>query len=292
MTIYNKTSKPKTFSTGTILVGPENLRFVLADEVTVASSSAQTTSEGQNITFGKETVKAVAGDIGAEYNTKTDTELSFKDYDKDQFSAKVSEAFTGGTSSEKRAVAKEDQKEAIAVLTTKLETQAKAQIQQEIGDAFILFDSTKIAEISDEEFDSKVGEEADNLTITGTLTYTVIVAPKNDFELIVRKALAALIPTDFVISEQGLSYEVVENQEVDEGTTFTVKTKAKLMPKLNFAEIKSNIVGKYPLVVEEYFKSLPNFARTRISVTPALPGKLGTLPRKPENIAVSVEEAQ
>ncbi|MGI5828202.1 MAG: hypothetical protein ACOX6V_04260 [Patescibacteria group bacterium] len=295
VTIYNKTAKSKSFSPETVLVGPGGLRYVLSQEVTVASRSATETVDGEQITFGKAEAKVVAGDIGAEYNSKAETEMTFKNLSEDQFSARVKNEITGGTSKEVPAVSKEDQVAAREALIAKLEAEAKAKIEQQIGSEVVIISETQESELVDESFDQKVGAEAESLTIEGKLSLTTLVAKKADLDVIIFKALAAGVTDNFEVSSEAFETHITaaEPSEEDENAVIlSVQTKAQLMPKLDFPEIKRAITGKNPAEAEEYFKSLPNFAKTKIVVTPALPGKLGTLPRKQENIVFTVSKAE
>lgn len=76
ITIYNKTNQAKTFSAGTVLIGPNNFAFSLDEETTVASASA----EAEGTTYGKAAAKITAKSIGAEGNLATGASLSFKQF--------------------------------------------------------------------------------------------------------------------------------------------------------------------------------------------------------------------
>ncbi|MBU1085198.1 hypothetical protein KKB06_02515, partial [Patescibacteria group bacterium] len=91
ITIYNKTDDSKTFTAGSVLIGTDNLSFTLDEDITIASSSAS--SEG--ITFGKTTAKITASSIGPEGNLSANTNMSFKQFSEDNFSAKVIDALSG-----------------------------------------------------------------------------------------------------------------------------------------------------------------------------------------------------
>ena len=51
VTILNKTDAGKSFEKGTVLVGPDNLRFELSEAVTVASKSSELVGDGEKITY-------------------------------------------------------------------------------------------------------------------------------------------------------------------------------------------------------------------------------------------------
>jgi hypothetical protein len=298
ITIYNKTSSQKTFPKDTILVGPKNLRYVLGQEVTVASKSAQQTDGGEQVTYGSAETDILAGDIGETYNLDSEADFSFKDFASDKYSAKSKGVISGGSSSEIRIVSKQDQESARQALIKKLQVQASQKLESEIGPDNLVFDQNQEDELNDESFDKKLDSQANTLTIEGSIDAQDLMVKKNDFELIILKTLEASIPAEFVVSPNGLTHKVTtvstekdEDKEISK-YLFTVSVQAKLMPKLNFADIKKAVVGKFPPQAEEYFKNLPNYSKTKISVNPALPGKLGTLPKKAENISITVEETQ
>jgi len=83
------------------------------------------------------------------------------------------------------------------------------------------------------------------------------------------------------------------DEDVEKGIKMQIKVKAtvKIMPKLDFNQIKQAIRGKSPEVADEYLKTLPNFGSSEINVHPRLPGFLGILPQKTERIGIMVEES-
>ncbi len=104
------------------------------------------------------------------------------------------------------------------------------------------------------------------------------------------QALSASIPADFAVSSTGLVHQFNQVTVEAEQVELIAQVKASLIPRLDFAQVKKDIAGKYPAIVEDYFKSLPNFDKVRITLNPRLPGALGTMPRKPENIIITMEE--
>ncbi len=309
VTIFNKTDKPKSFTKGTILVGPGNLRYELVSEVKVASKSAVSTGDGETVTFGKSDVEIAAGDIGEEYNQAAGKDFRFKDFGSDDFTAKNNEEISGGESSEKKAVSKDDRTNAKDMLTQSLETQATHKLNKELGGNLMVIDKTQETELEEITFDKKAGDEGEDLTAEGSIKMNALAVNKDDFNRILLKALATQIPSNYQVTAAGLQSQITGIQVIEEETNIkdknkskedlkprqiqvSVKAQVKIMPKLDFGQIKQALKGKTPQVADEYVRTLPSYNNHRISIQPNLPGLLGTMPGKPERIAVIVEEVQ
>jgi hypothetical protein len=290
VTIYNKTDENKKFDKGTILVGPGNLRYLLDEEVEVEAQVKEDTGDGETVTFGKKEANIIAGDIGDEYNIEADQGFTFKEFDQDDFVGKNSDKISGGESKEIQAVSKDDRINARDLLQQKLEEQAKQKVQSEIGSDVVVVSQSQESELGDTVFDKKVGEEGDSLTVDGEMEVQVFITAKSDFNQILLKALAASIPENFILSESDLKTTISEAEEDEEETILTIDARANVMPKFNFAQIKQNITGKKIKAVEEYFRSLSNFDSSKITINPQILGKFGTMPKKSENIAITITE--
>jgi len=288
VTILNKTDGKKTFDKGAILVGPDSLRFELADEVTVASRSAEQVADGEKITYGKAEVEAAAADIGPEYNLDKGTELSFKDYTSSKYSAKTDEGFSGGTSRDIQAVSEEDQQSLLKKLTDQLKSESREALETG-SDNQEVFEEGITAQVMEENFDKEIGDEAESLNLSLKLKLSALSFSKNDLNGLLLNSLSESLPDDFQLKTEDIE-TIVDEVEIEKGgATIKLVAKAKLLPKYDVAELRGNLAGKYPPLVLDYLKTLPNFAKANISVSPKLPGKLSTLPRIKEKIKIKLE---
>ncbi|NMB56924.1 hypothetical protein GYA19_03240, partial [Candidatus Beckwithbacteria bacterium] len=290
--IYNKISKTRTLKKGAILTNAENLRFELAEDVTVASASSQSQDEGESIAYGKAEASVNAGGVGTEYNIAKDSVLTFKDIDKSSLSAKAVDAFSGGSSETVQVVDKKDKDKALESLQTKLLTQLNDELSKQTDKTKLAFDTGEKPEITESSFDHEVSDEATNLTVKATMKVNTLVISKTDFDYTLMQALMGSIPESFQISSDGLQQEIKNQTETKDGLKIEVNTKVKLLPKVDFDNIRRSIVGKYPNLIQSYFQGLPNFAKVEIVVRPSLPGFLGTLPRQEGKISIAVEEVK
>lgn len=285
-TVYNKTAATKTFPAGTVLLDSQQLTFTLDEETTVASRSAEEDSEGViTITPGKAEAKITAVNIGPDSNLAADARLSFKQFSEDDYYAKSS-GLSGGTAREVKAVADEDLGELEADLIADLIETAKTDLRQSLGPDQVLVEREKTATLADKNFSQAEGEAADTLTLMGQLDYEGIVYRQAELDLILKEAIREKIPENFVISE----FSNLELGEVTE-MTLPIEFEAKLLPRLDFNEIKNNLKGRQPAKVEEYLVGLPQFVSADIQIKPDLPQVLKTLPRITKNISLEIKPA-
>lgn len=290
--VYNRTTSEKTLSAGTELKSG-SLVFTIDSDVSIASAS---TSENDDFTVtiqpAKSEVSATAKSIGDQYNLSVDTQFNVANFSSDSFIAKAVTDFTGGSSREIQAVSASD----VELLEDDLIKQLRAQTSEELktksnSEKGVVF--SEEYEVEEEEYSSQIGDEADSVSLTMTITQTAYIYDLKDVSLIAQNALLDEIPDDYTLIAEETNVEVIETQiNEDDTATVTSKITLKLMPIIDTQKIGQNIQGKYPPITEGYFKTLPNFVRTETSITPALPARLNTFPRMVENITVEIKTAE
>lgn len=282
-----------TLKSGTVLTGPNNLKFTLDGDVPIASGAGV-------LNPSQKAASVTAADIGAQYNLVSGTEFSVGNFSKDSFGARNETALSGGTSRSVSAVGKEDrenlEKELLAELLEKGTNEAKGKK----GENDILVDGSAAFNTDKEEFSHKVGEEAGSLKLTLSGTVSLLVLPKEGINSLILSELERDVPSDFSLRQDQIevSYErVIETKTTKDGkkediaepsNKFIAKVRANLLPKVNSEEIALAIAGKQTSLAEEYLATLPGYVRSSVNFNIRLPGKLGTLPRISRNISVEV----
>lgn len=283
--IYNKTEVAKIFPQNTVLIGPDKLAFVLEEETMVASSSAS--EEG--ITYGKAKAAVIASSIGTESNLAADTQFSIKDYPSSSYSAKTEQGFSGGTSRQVRAVSKEDKSLLLKELTDELRTQAQKEIVKQVSSNEEFLDQEAKMDILTQKFSADEDEEVDKLTLDLKIKFVFLSYKKENLKQFLEKKVADNIPSDYLPDYEGSQIEVKKIDFGEKETKLKALIKLNLLPQLNLEEIKANLKGRYPEVIQDYLESLPNFSRADIKITPPLPVKLRTLPRLSKNITIEIK---
>lgn len=279
--IYNKTAAPKTFSQGTVLVGPNNLNFKLDTSVNVASQSAV---DG-GISFGKSTGNASAVTIGPDGNLAAGKELTIKGFSSNEFTAKVDTAFSGGVSKDVTVVTADDQKKLLASLTADLKKKAQEEIQGKLTGDMKILEETFVEKVLKQSFSKNPGDQAAEFSLTLNLSLKGTAYSDADLKTIVGKLVETTVPEGFDLDlTRTETQATVSKVEKDGKIIFTAKFKAKLMPKLDLNKLKSQITFKTPIQVEEILKANENVIGADIRMSPNLPGPLQRLPILPQNI--------
>jgi len=269
---------------GTEIVGTQNLRFTLDEEVEVASGSA--------VTPGTVNVKVTASDIGSDYNLAEDTTFSVGNYSSSSIGAKNESPFSGGSSREINAVSESDQQDLESDLNEELESRALRELSDELetstscNDCKLVPESYSVLD-SVRDYSAKVGDEGDNLSLNLSLKAQVIALSEEDLMGLSKEILNERVPRGYVLRDDQIdtSFEFIEE---DSGTyKFSVSVLANLFPEVDVLDVVRKITGKYPEVAKDYFtKEIPGFVRAEISMQPRLPGKLATLPHMAKKIEI------
>ncbi len=283
--LYNKTSGPKTFSQGTVLVGPDNLNFALDTSVTVASQSAV---EG-GISFGKGTANATASTIGPEGNLAAGRDLTIKGSSADQFSAKVDTAFSGGVSKDVTVVTADDQKKLLASLTSDLKKKASEEVQGKLTGDMKILEETFTERVLKQSFSKKPNDQATEFSLTLNLNLKGTAYSDTDLKTIVGKLVETNVPEGYDLDlSRTETQATVSKVEKDGKIVFTAKFKAKLMPRLDLNSLKKEIAFKTPNQVEDLLKSRESVIGADFKISPQLPGPLLRLPLLPQNINLEI----
>lgn len=284
--LYNKTSSPKTFSSGTVLVGPNNLNFTLDSSVNVASQSAV---EG-GISFGKASSNVSATDIGPEGNLSAGTELSIKNEPSEKYSAKVDQAFSGGISKDVSVVTGDDQKKLLAQLTSDLKNKAQAQIQGKMTEDYKILPEALSENIIKTSYSKKVGDQASDFNLDLTVNMRGTAYKDSDLKSIVSKLVEVNVPQNYELDlSQTETQADVSKLEKDGRLIFLAKFKAKLMPKIDQQALKKEIAFKSLDEANQRLRAIENVISSNIEIKPfGLPKPFDRIPILTQNINIEV----
>lgn len=287
--VYNKTDGAKTFSAGAVLIGPDNLRFTLNEEVSVASKSSEMEEGGEKIVYGKTSVKITAAQIGIESNLGGGSSFSFKDYSSSAYSAKTEDGLSGGTSRQVKVVSQEDRESLLEELEKELKEKGVFELEKGLSEQEEMFSEALIVETLGEKYSAKEEEEADQLTLNLRLEVQTLVYQKSDLRSILVDVLKNEIPEDFVFDPEKSEIKTGDVVKDKEKSEIKVAVKAHLLPKINFGEFKNNLKGRKLEIFEEYFQNLPNFVEANVEIRPNWWGLMKRLPSRSENIIIETE---
>ncbi|KKS98251.1 MAG: hypothetical protein UV73_C0003G0193 [Candidatus Gottesmanbacteria bacterium GW2011_GWA2_43_14] len=283
VTIYNRTAASKTFDKGVVLTsGP--LKFTLDEDVKVASSSE--TNEG--ITFGKTGAKITASAIGPESNLPAQAEFTFSDLSSNSFTAKNTQALSGGTSREIPSVSREDRLKLEENLMSELASQAKQKLsgQQAAGER--LLEEPVETTVSSKKFSAGEGEEAKELELAMSVKVAVYVYRQSDLEALAKNTEAPALP-GYRLDPDKLSIKVIEAEKDESGEISTsLKLTSYYLPEFDMDKISGELAGKSYDEAQNYLEKVENVGGIQIVADKSLPFMVKKLPLSKDGITLRV----
>ncbi|MDO8657977.1 MAG: baseplate J/gp47 family protein [Candidatus Levybacteria bacterium] len=283
VTIYSRLGEEKTFPSGTTITSSNNLEFIFDNSVTIASSSADASSEPKT---AKASVTAKV--IGKESNLPSSTKFTFGSISQSSIVAKNESAFSGGSKKEINIVSKNDLDKLTTQIPKDLESKAKDEISGKVGSDKTLLPIFIDKSITKKEFSKKAGDEASDVTLTATVSYQGVSFKKNDLNELSKNILQN-DNHNMTFTKSGISYDLTDIKIKNEKEiSANLKAKAKLLPKLD-NKIISGLSGKSFTDAENILLKLPQVSNIDISMSPKIPFLPKILPRISTNISFKVE---
>ena len=277
VTIYNSNlSSTETLAQKTLIVSPNNLKFVLESEVKIASATGDASSPLPSTAK----VSVVAGEIGEEYNLTANTKFTIEGKSKNLL-AKNETALTGGSKKQIQTVAKKDQENLLDTILNK----AKKEIPSiKVLPDEIAASSLSRVDFSKTDFSKELGEESNKLSLKATVAATHFLYDKNSFT---DKALVLLKPEvekEYQLEKENISYTVNKIDKKDNQLIIDAKIKAKAVIKVSGTEIKKAVLGKNQSKLKEILKSQYKIDGYNLTIKEPLPLLKNYLPFFLKNI--------
>ncbi len=289
VTIYNRTTLPKTLLKGTTLTSG-NLKFTLDSDVTVASKSAG--ADYVDVP-GRANVKITAATFGTAGNLSSGTEFTVASFTKDSYVAKNDAALSGGTSQEVTVVTQSDQTKLLDSLTAKLESELAASFLSAQNGSTNYFVISEDLEVIKADYSRKLGDPATELSAEVTLSFGVLTYDQTDVATLVASTIDQSVPagyrkTDLPPSVSLRDTTVLDNQDIQADAEITLY----VSPILDEAAITQSLRGRRYTQATNLLASIPGVVDSHITLKPNLPPRLLALPRSASRITLLVETSK
>jgi len=282
ITILSSLSGETTIKEDAIVTSSNGLKFVLDSSVKMASSSGldDLKSNKANVT---------ANDIGKEYNLPSGTKFTIGSFDNSQLVAKNDNPFSGGTKKEVIVASIDDSDKLGEDLLKQLEDKARENLLKQFDQNKVLLPMFIAKTLSKKSLNVKVGDETNQLTLTGTVEYQGISYDKDDLIAFSKSLLSKDIPSNQEIDYNNIKTSVldIENKD-DEEIEANLNIKTLLLPKISESELIKDLKGKSFKAVEDTLYKLPLVADVDIEFSPNLPFLPKNLPTKENNIKIKI----
>ncbi len=205
-------------------------------------------------------------------------------------SASSSAATTGGTDDVIKVVSKEDVEKA----EQKIAEQDDQAVRQELASALIeagqyAVESTFTAAKPKTELSTEVGQPAESVNVTQTITYTMLGVDQQDLQKIIENDVKDKIDLEKQsVTDYGLSAATFSLEGSDKnGATVALQTTVVAGAELNVEAIKQQVAGKKAGEAKELIKSNPGVTDVDVEYSPFW---VSSIPKKTGKITVIVQE--
>jgi hypothetical protein len=283
--IANGNGTAINLTAGTLLTSSAGLKFV---------TNSQASVSGQILpgSPGTANVAITAFDIGAQYNLAKGEVFNIGNYSKAMVAGTSLSDFSGGSSQEISAVSADDQANLETELKGELTQNAMNDISAKVtGDQIFVNDLAGIDTLT-ENFDRKIGDQADSIKLSLILNATGIAADKAKLIEYAKGVLKDKIPAGFVLNSDQIDFKFKFSALSGGNYLYNVTIGANFLPEIDKTKIIEKIAGKTTSVTQNFLNSIPGFGHAEITLSPKLPGFLGTIPRIPKNITLDVSAEQ
>ncbi len=242
VTIYNADLSEVSFKKGVILTASGGKKYILQDEVKVASASTQLTEGGDLLTVtGKKKGNIVAFEIGSEFNLDKNVRLAIENSSPSKHYAITDTLIAGGSKKKIRTVSATDLKRAISAVETKIKKTSIDEDNTQVGMVAIPLLAT--IERDKETYSAEVDEEATDLTVEITAAVSSYIYPETEMKKLLSGKLKDAVPDGYEIRPEDISYQITD-AEADGEIVLTIEAKVKPIYKLDQVAIKKAIAGK------------------------------------------------
>ncbi len=269
-------------------ISTNSLTFVTAADVSLSSVKIGNKCQNSSFpNFSSGTVNVTAQTGGAQYNVGAST-FSVAGYSSVQ--GKSSQAMTGGTDNILKVVSQADIDNAKQKITAMDTSSVKDQLRQQLqGQGMMAVDATFNAGDPAITTSANVGDQADNVTVTEKVTYTMFGAKQSDLQTLVAASVDKQIDTS---KQKILDYGItsanfqLKNQQSNAATVGMSDT-AIAGSDLNVAQLKQQVAGKKPADAKSIIGGYPGVTNVTVNLSPFW---VSSIPGKTSKITVTVEK--
>lgn len=274
------TKKPDTISAGFGLTS-NGLTFIATDDLKFTNFN--TDSNGNFVCSGTVPVRAQQG--GSQYNLASGSKFSVSGYS--GATGTNSDDFTGGTDNIVKVVSQSDIDNAKSKISASDATMKQTLKDQLSGDGWYPIAESYSAGTPNVTTTAQVGDVADSVSVTETVTYTMVGVKQDDLKTIIDNDVKTQIDT---------SKQKILNEGLDKATfnvtnlgatssQFTLSTVATAGPELNVDELKQQAAGKKPGDFKQLLKSNPDVTNVDVKLSPFF---VSSIPKKTDKITITI----
>ncbi len=295
--IINKTTSNKIFAAGTEVTTGE-LTFTFDEEVEVPAAVVEEDPEEKEEVkkFGEATVAVTASIIGSDSNIEGGTELTVASFDSSTYTARATEAFTGGEEREVKVVSEKDRTDIQTAMLQSLleEVNKEFREKEQNGTRYLPIERVEVVSA---EFNREVGDEANEITLKLEVTAETLSYDISDLKLITQEVLQSEVPEGYALvnKEPDILSQPIdpsENEDDEEGVdSFLIKgdVSSAAVPTFENQNLAQDIAGKSIEEATRQLRELDSVKSLSITLRPSLLQNFySRLPKDQQRIEIKV----
>ncbi|MBI2051554.1 hypothetical protein HYT33_02205 [Candidatus Roizmanbacteria bacterium] len=285
VTIHNFDDRERVFEKGTTLAA-QGIKFVLEDDVKVASSSLASDGSAKLPGKGKGGIEAV--EIGSEANLSKNQRFQIADLSASLYFALNEANLSGGSKKSIKTVSKDDHEALRKKILEKAGEFGKKNIEPKLQKDSKLLQQLTGIELRNLQYSKEVGEEADEVALKATAKITHHSYKDRELRNRFAEALSREIKKSFQLDVDGISYVIRKVQKDKEDYKIQANVKAKQVRKVSKDEIVSNLSNKKSDDVEKLVREKYKASGLELKVNHPLPFLRNRLPLFKKNVDLEI----
>lgn len=282
--VLNYDSNSKTFSQGTTIQA-QGLKFALADDVTVASSSV---APDLSLQPGKSNVAIVADQIGPESNLSKGQKLQVDDSPQTLYLATNENAFSGGSKKEIQTVSEEDIVEVKNKLLAKAKNYAGNQLKAKLSKEKRLLTQLTDFNLGNIIYSKDAGDEAANVEGKSQAEITYFTYKQQEFLQIFKRLLKKDVKAGFHISDQTTNYKIKSIDQDDNRYLLDVDVQTKATKDIKTNDLLVKMRGKKSDNLQDLVRNDYHAEGLDLQVSHPIPWLKNWLPLFKKNITLEI----
>ncbi|CAN5272908.1 hypothetical protein BH10PAT2_BH10PAT2_0040 [soil metagenome] len=288
VTLYNRTSSPKTFTAGTVINGATQ-KYTLDTDTTIASASSGSDPTVINVGNSNATITAVA--IGADSNISKNTDLTIDSFSKDSYLARTTSDISGGTSREILAVSADDQLKLKTSLLKDLTDQAAEEFKKDSSSGLYIVPTNQV-KVLKSTYSADVGKEADNFSLSLQVEANGLSYQTSELKPLASQLLSTDLPANYTVKTDDI--QVLSNPVLASTASAKVNLVTNIssvaVPNIDAAQLAQQIAGKSTTEAEHILKENPGVKSVTITKTPSILNIFSRgLPSQSDKIAITIK---
>ncbi len=216
--------------------------------------------------------------FGADFNLAAGTFFSVGNYSTTDLQAKNDSDFSGGSSQDVVAVAKDDADSLKTDLIVQLTGQGKDNLKSNLSRDNLLVENTVNISPTSADYDHQVGDQAATVKLRLTAKVTALSVSRKNIDDLARQLFQSQVPSGYILNDDQIDFVFGQND-----TDFMIN----LLPVVKPDDLANKISGMTETEAKKYLSRVPGFVDAQIKVTPGILA-LHFLPHLAKNISISL----